>query len=229
MEEAPLPAKRARHVYVPTLVEKERNERYAAIRASKATALEDARRRNILQLAAMAKRDSELPELQEDLATVNYICRFSNWKETGDRDLKLITEKRKLCDICFEADKDARFVTAEAATNKGEDHCPHAFCFRCAYNHIFGATAIAARTPQYQATPPARCPFCRVVVVQAVKIEFLADSRLASERDRQSHAGRDAGWQLHAPLVLFAYSASCIRVVSSSCCVFVSCPRGMLV
>ena len=169
-------AKRARYVHVPTPVEVRRNEHYAAIRASKATALEDARRRNILQLAAMAKKDEEIPTLQEDLKAVMHKCRFSNWKETGDRDLKLITWKRKQCDICFEADKDARFVTAEAATNKGEDHCPHAFCFRCAYNHIFGATAIAARTPQYQATPPARCPVCRVVVTDVVKVQFLADS-----------------------------------------------------
>ena len=127
-------------------------------------------------MAALAKPDSELPEMQEDIKAVMHTCRYSNWKETGDRDLKLITWKRKQCDICFEADKDARFVTAEAATNKGEDHCPHAFCFRCAYNHIFGATAIAARTPQYQATPPARCPVCRVVVTDVVKVQFLADS-----------------------------------------------------
>jgi hypothetical protein len=33
----------------------EREERYAAIRASKATALEDAARRDLLQLAASAK------------------------------------------------------------------------------------------------------------------------------------------------------------------------------
>ena len=176
MEEAPLPAKRARYVYVPPPDVVRRNELNAAKRASLATAPGDARRRNILQLAAMEKRDSELPELQEDLDTVNYICRYSNWKETGDRDLKLITWKRKECGICYDADKDARFVTAAAAASKDEDLCTHAFCFQCAYNHIFGAAAKAARTPRYQATPPARCPVCRVVVVQAVKIEFLADS-----------------------------------------------------
>ena len=176
MEEAPLPAKRARHVYVPTRVEKERDERYAAIRASKATALEDAARRDLLQLAASAKPDSELPELQEDLDTVNYICRYSNWKETGDRDLKLITWKSKDCDICFEAEKDARFFTLEAAADKGEDLCPHAFCWDCATAHVFGAAAISARTPQYQRTPLARCPVCNVEVTGVVKVEFKADS-----------------------------------------------------
>jgi hypothetical protein len=80
-----------RYVRIPTLVKKEREELNAAKRASKATAPGDAARRNILQQAAVAKSDSELPELQEDFATVNYMCRYSNLKETGDRDLKLIT------------------------------------------------------------------------------------------------------------------------------------------
>jgi hypothetical protein len=176
MEEVPLPAKRARYVHVPTLVEKQRDELYAAKRASKATAPGDARRRNILQLAALAKPDSELPEMQEDMKAVMHTCRFSNWKATGDRDLKLATWKIKECEVCFVNNKDARFVTSESAADKGEDLCTHAFCFRCAYNHIFGATAMAARTPLNQATPPARCPVCRVVVVDVVKVDFLADS-----------------------------------------------------
>ena len=126
----------------------------------------------------MAKLDSELPELQEDIKAVMHKCRFSNWKETGDRDLKLFTRKHKECGVCYayDADKDARFVTSESAASKDEDLCTHAFCFQCAYNHIFGATAIVARTPRYQATPPARCPVCRVVVVDVVKVDFIADS-----------------------------------------------------
>ena len=134
------------------------------------------RRRNILQQEAASKHDSELPELQEDLDTVNYICRYSNWKETGDRDLKLITWKTKECDICCVADKDARFFTLEAAAEKGEDLCPHAFCWDCATAHVFGAAAISARTKQYQRTPLARCPVCNVEVTGVVKIEFKADS-----------------------------------------------------
>ena len=101
---------------------------------------------------------------------------FSNWKGTGDRDLKLITWKHRQCEVYFDSNKDARFITAEAAASKDEDLCTHAFCFQCAYNHIFGATAIAARTPRYQVTPPARCPVCRVVVTDVINVEFFADS-----------------------------------------------------
>ena len=176
MEEVPLPAKRARHVYVRTPAEMRRDELNAAKRASLATAPGDDRRRNILQQEAASKHDSELPELQEDLDTVNYICRYSNWKETGDRDLKLITWKTKECDICCVADKDARFFTLEAAAEKGEDLCPHAFCWDCATAHVFGAAAISARTKQYQRTPLARCPFCNVEVTGVVMVEFKADS-----------------------------------------------------
>ena len=104
------------------------------------------------------------------------MCRFSNWKATGDRDLKLITWKSKDCDICFVAKKDARFFTLEAAANKGEDLCPHAFCWDCAWAHVFGAAAINARTKQYHSTPLARCPVCNVEVTGVVKVEFKADS-----------------------------------------------------
>ena len=171
-----LPAKRTRHVYVRTPAEKRRDELNAAKRASLATAPGDARRRNILQVAAMGKRDSELPELQEDLATGNYICRYSNPKATGDRDLKLITWKNKECEICFVAKKDARVITLEAAADKGEDLCPHAFCWDCASDHVFGDAARKARTKQYHRTPLARCPVCDVEVTGVVSVEFKADS-----------------------------------------------------
>jgi hypothetical protein len=45
----------------------------------------------VVQVAAMAKLDSELPELQEDIKLVMHKCRFSDPKATGDRDLAIIT------------------------------------------------------------------------------------------------------------------------------------------
>jgi hypothetical protein len=168
-----LPAKRGRPEY-RTDAERERDALNAAKRNSKATRREDAARRNGKQVAALAKLDSELPELQEDIKLVMHKCRFSDPKATGDRDLAIITWRNKQCELCFDNNKDARFITSESAASKDEDLCPHAFCFTCAYNHVFGATAIRARTVQYQATPPARCPVCRVVVTDVVK--FLADS-----------------------------------------------------
>jgi len=168
-------AKRGRPDY-RTDVQRERDALNKAKRKSKATRPTDAARRNALQVAAMEKKDSELPELQEDLETVNYICRYSDPKSTGDRDLKLITWQRRECGVCYDKVKDARFVTSEAAANKGEDLCPHAFCWDCATAHVFGAAAISARTPQYQRTPLARCPVCNVEVTGVVKVEFKADS-----------------------------------------------------
>ena len=68
-----LPAKGPRYVHVPTPAEMQRNELNAAKHASKATAKGDARRRNTVQLAAMAFKDDELPELQEDIKAVMHM------------------------------------------------------------------------------------------------------------------------------------------------------------
>ena len=156
--------------------ETRRDDLNEATRKSKVSRREDAARRNGLQLAAMAMLDHELPELQEDIKAVMHKCRFSNPKATGDRDLKLITWRNKECGLCYDADKCARFITSESAANEGEDLCPHAFCWDCACSHVFGAAAINARTVQYHAAPPARCPFCGVEVTDVVRVEFLADS-----------------------------------------------------
>ena len=78
--------------------------------------------------------------------------------------------------MCYDAVKDARFVTSEAAANKGEDLCPHAFCWKCATDHVFGDAAKKARTKQYNLTPLARCPVCNVEVTDVVRVEFKADS-----------------------------------------------------
>ena len=154
-----LPAKRGRPEY-RTDAERERDAHNAAKRNSKATLPMDVARRHGKQVEAMAKLDHELPELQEDLELVKHKCRFMDPKRTGDLDLKIYTWTNRTCDMCNDRDKDARFITAEAAASKDEDLCPHAFCFECADNWVFGAAAIAARTVQYHAPSPAGCPVC---------------------------------------------------------------------
>ena len=113
-----LPAKRARPVY-RDMEESLRDELNAAKRSSRATRPTDAARRNTLQVAAMAKLDSELPALQEDIKAVMHKCRFSDPKATGDRDLAIITWRNKQCELCFDNNKDARFYYLRVGCEQG--------------------------------------------------------------------------------------------------------------